>query len=42
MLREAKGGLKLTVGIVFCSFLFLSATVLFSLAGYVQMRIAHI
>ena len=52
MLREAKGGLKATVGnrittrlslyhIVFCCFLFLSAKVLFSLAGYAQ-KPAHI
>ena len=45
--REARGGLQAKVGnrvlpdyhfihIVFCSFLFLSAGVLFSLAGYVQ------
>ena len=46
MLREALGGLTATVGIRvttyhfihigFCSFLFLSARVLFSLAGYPQ------
>ena len=49
MLREARGGLKSTVSnrvlpdynfihIIFCSFLFLSAIVLFSLAGYAQKR----
>ena len=47
MLREARGGLKATVGnrvkpdyhfigIVFCYFLFLSARFLCSLAGYAQ------
>ena len=47
MLREARGGLKATVGnrikpdyrficVVFCSFLFLSARFLCSLAGYAQ------
>ena len=47
ILREARGGLKATVDnrvkpdyhfipIVFCSFLFLSARVLFSLAGHAQ------
>ena len=47
MLREARGGLEATVGnrvkpdyhfirIVFCSFLFLSARFLCSLAGYAQ------
>ena len=49
MLREARGGLKATVGnrvkpdyhfigIVFCSFLFLSARFLCSLAGYTQIK----
>ena len=47
MLREARGDLKATIGnrvttrlslcyIVFCSFLFLSTRVLFSLAGYAR------
>ena len=53
MLREARGGLKATVGnrvkpdyhfigIVFRSFLFLSARFLCSLAGYAQSMSAHI
>ena len=53
MLREARGGLKATVGngvksdyhfihIVFCPFLFLSARFLCSLAGYAQSMSAHI
>ena len=51
MIREARGGLKATVGnrvkpdyhfshIVFCSFLFLSATFLCSLAGYAQKHVS--
>ena len=51
MLREARGGLKATVGnrvepdyhficIVFCSFLFLSARFLCSLAGYAQKHVS--
>ena len=51
MLREARGGLKATVGntvkpdyhfirIVFCSFLFLSARFLCSLAGYAQKYVS--
>ena len=51
MLREATGGLKATVGnrvkpdyhfirIVFCSFLFLSARFLCSLAGYAQKHVS--
>ena len=50
MLREARGGLKATVGnrvkpdyhlirIAFCSFLFLSARFLCSLAGYAQKHV---
>ena len=50
MLKEARGGLKATVGnrvkhdyhfirIVFCSFLFLSARFLSSLAGYAQKHV---
>ena len=53
MLREARGVLKATVGnriqpdyhfiqTGFCSFLFLSASVLCSLAGYAQKKSAHI
>ena len=49
--HEARGGLKATVGnrvkpdyhfirIVFCSFLFLSARFLCSLAGYAQMYVS--
>ena len=51
ILREARGGLKATVsnrvkpdyhfiGIVFCSFLFLSARFLCSLAGYAQKHVS--
>ena len=51
MLREARGGLKATVGnrvkpdyhftrIAFCSFLFLSARFLCSLAGYTQKHVS--
>ena len=51
MLREARGGLKATVGnrvkpdyhftgIVFCSFLFLSARFLCCLAGYAQKHVS--
>ena len=51
MLREARGGLKVTVGnrvkpdyhlirIVFCSFLFLSAIFLCSPAGYAQKHVS--
>ena len=51
MLREARGGLKATVSnrvkpdyhfvcIVFCSFLFLSARFLRSLAGYAQKHVS--
>ena len=51
MLKEAKGGLKATVGngvkpdyhfthMVFCSFLFLSARFLCSLAGYAQKHVS--
>ena len=51
MPREARGGLKATVGnrvkpgyhfirIVFCSFLFLSARFLCSLAGYAQKPVS--
>ena len=51
MLREARGGLKATVdnrvkpdyhfiSIVFCSFLFLSARFLCSLAGYAQKHVS--
>ena len=51
MLREARRGLKATVGngvkpdyhfilIVFCSFLFLSARFLCSLAGYAQKHVS--
>ena len=51
MLREARGGLKATVGnrvksdyhfirIVFCFFLFLSARFLCSLAGYGQKHVS--
>ena len=51
MLREARGVLKATVGnrvqrdyhfihIVFCSFLFLSARALCSLAGYAQKQVS--
>ena len=51
MLREARGGLKATVGnrvkpdyhftrIVFCSFLFLSARFLCSLAGYTRKHVS--
>ena len=51
MLREARGGLKATVGdrvkpdyhfigIAFCSFLFLSARFLCSLAGYAQKLVS--
>ena len=52
MLKEATGGLKSTVGnrvkpdyhficIVFCSFLFLSARFLYSLAGYAQKHVSR-
>ena len=51
MLREARGGLKTTVGnrvkpdyhfirIVFCSFLFLSARFSCSLAGYAEKHVS--
>ena len=51
MLREARGGLKATVGnrvkpdyhfirIVFCSFVFLLARFLCSLAGYAQKHVS--
>ena len=51
MLREARGGLKATVGnrvkpdyhftsMVFCSFLFLSARFSCSLAGYTQKHVS--